>query len=100
MCQISVKAEDLQRALNPEVWPLRVKVREFIYYSRKSGQKSNDSNKQPGQSRQDSEGKRNVEQGHGQGQEHSGERGQPDVPTSNRFSALENGQPDADILVV
>ena len=34
--KISVKAEDLQKALDPSVWPLRVKVREFIYYSRKS----------------------------------------------------------------
>ena len=34
--KISVKAEDLQKALDPSVWPLRVKVREFIHYSRKS----------------------------------------------------------------
>ena len=33
--KISVKAEDLQVALNPSVWPLRVKVREFIHYSYK-----------------------------------------------------------------
>ena len=33
--KISVKAEDLQRALDPSVWPLRVKVREFIHYARK-----------------------------------------------------------------
>ena len=34
--KISVKAEDLQKALDPSVWPLRVKVREFIHYSRKT----------------------------------------------------------------
>ena len=34
--KISVKAEDLQKSLDPSVWPLRVKVREFIHYSRKS----------------------------------------------------------------
>ena len=34
--KISVRAEDLQRALDPSVWPLRVKVREFIHYSRKT----------------------------------------------------------------
>ena len=34
--KISVKAEDLQKALDPAVWPLRVRVREFIYYSRKT----------------------------------------------------------------
>jgi len=30
--KISVKAEDLNKALDPSVWPLRVKVREFIHY--------------------------------------------------------------------
>ena len=34
--KISVKAEDLQKAFDPSIWPLRVKVREFIYYSKKS----------------------------------------------------------------
>ena len=34
--KISVKAEDLQRALDPSIWPMRVKVREYIYYARKS----------------------------------------------------------------
>ena len=32
--KISVKADDLTKALNPDIWPLRVKVREFIYYKR------------------------------------------------------------------
>lgn len=30
--KISVKAEDLEKAMNPSVWPMRVKVREFIHY--------------------------------------------------------------------
>ena len=34
--KISVKAEDLSKALDPAVWPLRVKVREWVYFSRKS----------------------------------------------------------------
>ena len=34
--RISVKAEDLDKALDPSVWPLRVKVREFIHYSKKN----------------------------------------------------------------
>jgi hypothetical protein len=34
--KISVKAEDLPKVLDPAVWPLRVKVREWIYFSRKS----------------------------------------------------------------
>ena len=33
--KVSVKAEDLQKALDPAVWPLRVKVREFIHYRRR-----------------------------------------------------------------
>ena len=35
--KISVKAEDLQKALDPSIWPMRVKVREYIYYARKPG---------------------------------------------------------------
>ena len=31
--KISVKAEDLEKALKPTVWPLRVKMREFILYN-------------------------------------------------------------------
>ena len=38
--KISVKAEDLQKVLDPYVWPLRVKVRPFIHYSRKPKQNS------------------------------------------------------------
>ena len=30
--KISVPAQDLQKALDPNIWPLRVKVREFIHY--------------------------------------------------------------------
>jgi len=30
--KISVPAEDLEKALDPTVWPLRVRVREFIHY--------------------------------------------------------------------
>ena len=34
--KISIKAEDLEKALNPYVWPLRVKGREFIHYKGRS----------------------------------------------------------------
>ena len=34
--KISVPAADLQRALAPDIWPLRVKVREYVYYPRKA----------------------------------------------------------------
>ena len=33
--KISVPAADLTKALDPSIWPLRVKVREFIHYPRK-----------------------------------------------------------------
>ena len=36
--RIRLKAEDLQKALNPAVWPLRVKVREFVHYSKRNQQ--------------------------------------------------------------
>ena len=34
--KISVQAADLSRALDPSIWPLRVKVREFIHYARRN----------------------------------------------------------------
>ena len=34
--KISVPAADLQQALSPDIWPLRVKVREYVYYPRKA----------------------------------------------------------------
>ena len=37
--KISVKIEDLQKALEPSTWPLRVKVREFVHYARKPSRK-------------------------------------------------------------
>ena len=33
--KVSVCAEDLQKALDPAIWPLRVKVRECISYTKK-----------------------------------------------------------------
>ena len=33
--KISIKAEFLEKALKPETWPLRVKVREWVYFPRK-----------------------------------------------------------------
>ena len=38
--KISVPAADLEKALQPDIWPLRVKVREYVYYSRKKTQES------------------------------------------------------------
>ena len=38
--KISVKNEDLQTALDPAIWPMRVKVREWIYYPKKKSKKT------------------------------------------------------------
>ena len=38
--KISVKAEYLEKALKPETWPMRVKVREWVYYPKKREQQS------------------------------------------------------------
>ena len=60
--KISVKAEDLQKALDPSIWPMRVKVREYIYYSRRVPR--------PGQSGdQHGQGQRGQQQGQQQGQQ-------------------------------
>ena len=42
--KISVRADDLRKALDPTIWPLRVKVREYIYYPKKK-KVDDDSNK-------------------------------------------------------
>ena len=34
--RISVPAGDLQKALDPAIWPLRVKVREFVHYAKRN----------------------------------------------------------------
>ena len=40
--RISIPAKDLAKALNPEIWPIRVRVREFIHYRRNTqGRNSN-----------------------------------------------------------
>ena len=57
--KVSVPADDLTKALNPEIWPLRVKVREFIHYRRnhaKNGQ-------QGGQQRGQQDGQQGAQQG-------------------------------------
>ena len=33
--KVSVCAEDLQLSLDPSIWPMRVKVREYVYYPKK-----------------------------------------------------------------
>ena len=64
--KISVKAEDLQKALDPAIWPLRVKVREFIHYSRRSAVQRNSSGVRP----QQGAGARHGQHEGGHGQTH------------------------------
>ena len=81
--KISVKAEDLQKALDPSVWPLRVKVREYIYYSKRA------------LGRQDAQHADAPQQHGGQGHQQgapggvSGSDSQwQGVPTKNKFAVL------------
>ena len=40
--KVSVPAEDLEKALDPNIWPLRVKVREWVYYSNRNKNRDKD----------------------------------------------------------
>ena len=46
MClyRISIPATQLEKALDPSIWPLRVKVREYIYYPKKKSNQTSDEN--------------------------------------------------------
>ena len=88
--RIRLKAEDLQKALDPGIWPMRVKVREYIYYSKNSRQQ------RPGGDRQ-GQGQPhggNSQHNHGDGGGHTGvmgERGQlPAISASNQYSVLQD----------
>ena len=89
--KISVKAEDLQLALDPSVWPLRVKVREFIYYARRNPRQKRE---YQGQHNEQSAG-----QGHDQGQGRDahhggGHRQQGELPVAtNRYAMPGDGVP-------
>ena len=54
--RISVKADDLTKALDPMVWPLRVKVREFIHYKKRpnAGKTTNQSQQSASRQRKSS----------------------------------------------
>ena len=77
--KISVRAEDLSKALDPSIWSLRVKVREYIYYLKKKQEENSAKNE-------------NVPQQQTQQQSHlsvpiSSSSSIP-VTLSNRFSPL------------
>ena len=56
--RISIPAADLETALSPSIWPLRVKAREFVHYSSKPKNSGNmrqfgpDNSKSASQNRQ------------------------------------------------
>ena len=92
--KISVKAEDLQVALNPSVWPLRVKVREFIHYSSKLPRQPRDQQ----QGSQDQSLRQDVGQG-GAVHQGGGRREQGGLPvTTNKFAVLGEGDPGAQLV--
>ena len=65
--KISVRAEDLQKALDPAIWPMRVKVREYIYYSRRQPrQAQGDADKGVGHGGQNQVGNVSGQGGRGQ----------------------------------
>ena len=45
--KVSVPASDIDKALDPGIWPLRVKVREWVYYSNKNKKRDAESNNTP-----------------------------------------------------
>ena len=83
--KISVNAEDLQKALDPSIWPMRVKVREYIYYSRKNLRNQQQSPRDQGHQGADG-GQRHAEGHHRQrAGVHSQWNG---VSTHSRFDVL------------
>ena len=99
--KISVKAEDLQKALDPSVWPLRVKVREFIHYSRKFSAGNNPRN--GGHDRQGGgqHGGAAVGEVYQQGHQVGVERGQhPQLLAPNRYALPGDGVPGGHLQAV
>ena len=101
--KISVKAEDLQKALDPSVWPLRVKVREFIHYSKKNSAGSRQRFGDQGQGQRG--GNVGVVAGGAghqyQAQQHGEQRGPPQLLLApNRYSLPEDRVPGGPPLQV
>ena len=100
--KISVKAEDLQKVLDPSVWPLRVKVRGFIHYSRKFTAGNNLRN--GGQENRLGGGRHAgavAGGGHQQGYQVGEERGQhPNLLAPNRYALPGDGVPGGHLQAV
>jgi hypothetical protein len=101
--KISVPAVDLQRALDPSIWPLRVRVREFIHYARRNPRQqtgNGNAREQAQPSAQGGQGGRDGvasgPQGGAQGQSFGGARPKagsaflqvPSIELHNMFDAL------------
>ena len=94
--RIRLKAEDLQKALDPCVWPMRVKVREYIHYSRNPRQQRAGGTR--GQDQAEGTGGTGHHSGHVHGGQslggvgqvgNQGERGElPASLATNQFAAL------------
>ena len=96
--KISVAAEDLEKALCPEIWPLRVKVREFVHFTKKNNNNNRDQHNQVRQQPQNQEGvtEQQQRQHPQQREEHvrNDSQGEPRVeefnlPLFNRYDMLQ-----------
>ena len=79
--RIRVPAPDLQKALDPSIWPLRVKVREYIYYPKKKDSQSQSQTNQINSHNSSSNPQHAVHQ-------QMMMNVQPPVVVSNRYDAL------------
>ena len=86
--KISIPAADFKKALSPEIWPLRVKVREYFYNSRKpKQQQSNNQHETRNQVRQNQTVMPNQQ--HVPSSQQELLQVSP-ITTENRYSALAN----------
>ena len=94
--KISVRAEDLNLALDPSVWPLRVKVREFIHYSKKNSRQGDYHGAREQQGQAGSGGGSQPSHGHGQArgqyniQHQPAQKTVPNIVTPNMYDALQD----------
>ena len=86
--KVSVRAEDLQLALDPSIWPLRVKVREYIYYPKKKTDSSDGNSSSVESAQQTNPSVPNITINPPVSNEHVVASVEPSISSMNRFSAL------------
>ena len=91
--KISVKAEDLVKVLDPTVWPLRVKVREFIHYKKRHDMRTTDRIRNTGGETRDYDNARHNVRSVGTGQQSSLSGERRDSRGGNVYNFLENDVP-------